>query len=102
MTKTVAAALLGIGLLASRAALAAEKTITLAVPGMDCAACPVIVKSSLEGVPGVVKAVVSYNDKTAVVTFDDQKTNPSALMAATAMWAIYRSSRADFRSDERV
>jgi periplasmic mercuric ion binding protein len=84
MTKTVAAALLGIGLLASAAALAAEKTITLSVPGIDCAACPVIVKSSLEGVPGVVKAVVSYNDKTAVVTFDDQKTNPPALMAATA------------------
>jgi mercuric ion binding protein len=84
MTKTVAAALLGIGLFASPAALAAEKTITLSVPDMDCAACPVIVKSSLEGVPGVVKAVVSYNDKAAVVTFDDQKTNPSALMAATA------------------
>jgi periplasmic mercuric ion binding protein len=41
------------------------------------------VLSSLEAVPGVVKAVVSYADKTAVVTFDDQKTNPSALTAAT-------------------
>jgi mercuric ion binding protein len=84
MKKLFAAALLGISLLASPTVYAGEKTITLAVPGMDCAACPVIVKSSLEGVPGVVKAVVSYNDKTAVVTFDDQKTNPSALMAATA------------------
>ena len=33
---------------------------------------------------GVVKAVVSYAEKTAVVTFDDEKTTPSALMAATA------------------
>ena len=83
MTKALAAALFGISLLASPAAYADEKTVTLAVPGMDCAACPVIVKSSLEAVPGVVKVVVSYADKTAVVTFDDQKTTPSALMAAT-------------------
>jgi mercuric ion binding protein len=90
MTRTLAAALLGIGLLASPAANAADKTITLAVPGMDCAACPVIVKSSLEAVPGVEK-VVSFAEKKAVVTFDDQKTTPSGLMAATAH-AGYQSS----------
>jgi mercuric ion binding protein len=84
MTKALATALLGISLLASPTAYAAERTVTLAVPGMDCAACPVIVKSSLEAVPGVAKVVVSYADKTAVVTFDDQKTMPSALMAATS------------------
>ena len=84
MTKTLAAALFGISLLASSAAYSAEKTITLAVDNMYCAACPITVKGSLEAVPGVVKAVVSYADKTAVVTFDDQKTTASALMAATA------------------
>ena len=84
MTKTLAAALFGITLLASPAAYAAEKTVTLAVPGMDCAACPIIVKSSLEAVPGVVKVVVSLADKTAVVTFEDQKTMTSVLMAATS------------------
>ena len=84
MTKTLAAALFGITLLASPAAYAAEKTVTLSVPGMDCAACPIIVKSSLEAVPGVVKVVVSLADKTAVVTFEDQKTMTSALMAATS------------------
>ena len=83
MTKTLAAALLGISLLISPAAHAAEKTVTLAVPGMDCAACPIIVRSSLEAVPGVVKVVVSFADKTAVVTFDDEKAAPSALIAAT-------------------
>jgi len=83
MTKTSAAALFGVSLLASSSAYAGEKTVTLAVPGMDCAACPIIVKSSLEALPGVVKAVVSYAKKTAVVTFDDQKTTLSALMAAT-------------------
>ena len=33
--------------------------------------------------PGVTKAVVSYADKTAVVTFDDAKTAVPALTAAT-------------------
>ena len=84
MTKALATALFGISVLLSPAAYAAEKTVTLAVPGMDCAACPIIVKSSLEAVPGVVKVVVSFADKTAVVTFDDQKTAPSALIAATS------------------
>ena len=46
-------------------------------------ACPITVKSSLEAVPGVTKAVVSYADKTAVVTFDDTKTAVPALTAAT-------------------
>jgi len=42
------------------------------------------VKSSLEAVPGVIKTVVSFADKTAVVTFDDQKTMTSVLMAAAS------------------
>jgi len=62
---------------------AGEKTVILAVPGMDCAACPLIVRSSLEAVPGVIKVVVSFAGKTAVVTFEDQVTDPSALTAAT-------------------
>jgi periplasmic mercuric ion binding protein len=83
MTRLIAAALLGISLIASSTVYAGEKTVTLAVPGMYCAACPITVKSSLEAVPGVVKVVVSLADKTAVVTFDDTKTAPPALMAAT-------------------
>ena len=70
MTKSFAAALLGLGLLASSPVFAGEKTVTLAVQNMYCTACPVTVKSSLEALPGVAKAVVSYENKTAVVTFD--------------------------------
>jgi len=83
MTRLIAAALLGISLIASSTGYAGEKTVTLTVPGMYCAACPITVKSSLEAVPGVVKVVVSLADKTAVVTFDDTKTAPPALMTAT-------------------
>jgi mercuric ion binding protein len=75
--------LFGLCLLASSAALAGEKTVTLSVENMYCSACPIAVKSSLEAVPGVAKAVVSYADKTAVVTFDDAKTAVPALISAT-------------------
>lgn len=83
MTKFLSAAFIGTGLLISSAAFAGEKTVTLAVQNMDCATCPFTVKSSLQAVPGVAKAVVSFADKTAVVTFDDAKTAVPALIAAT-------------------
>jgi mercuric ion binding protein len=70
-------------LFASSAASAAEKTVTLAVQNMYCAACPHTVKASLEAVPGVAKVAVSYNDKTAIVTFDDARTGVNALTTAT-------------------
>ena len=83
MIKSFTATLFGLSLLASSAALAGEKTVTLAVQNMYCSACPITVKSSLEAVPGVAKVVVSYADKTAVVTFDDANTTVPALITAT-------------------
>lgn len=83
MTKFFSAVLFVVGLLISPAAFAGETTVTLAVQNMYCAACPFTVKSSLEAVPGVATVVVSYADKTAVVTFDDAKTTVPALIAAT-------------------
>jgi mercuric ion binding protein len=74
---------LGIGLLASSSAFATERTITLAVKNIFCDACPLIVRKSLEAVPGVSKAAVSYKEKTAVVTYDDAKADVKALTAAT-------------------
>jgi periplasmic mercuric ion binding protein len=83
MMKSLAATLFSLSLLASSAAFAGEKTVTLTVQNMYCSACPITVKSSLEAVPGVAKAVVSYADKTAVVTFDDAKNAVPALISAT-------------------
>jgi periplasmic mercuric ion binding protein len=83
MIKSLTGTIFGLSLLASSSALAGEKTVTLAVENMYCSACPITVKSSLEAVPGVTKVVVSYPDKTAVVTFDDAKTTVPALTAAT-------------------
>jgi mercuric ion binding protein len=73
----------GLGMLASSSVLAAEKTITLAVQNMFCADCPFIVKKSLEAVPGVAKATVSFKDKTATVTYDDGKVDVKILTEAT-------------------
>ena len=71
-------------LAAALPALAATKTVTLAVPSMDCAMCPITVKKALKAVPGVSKIDVSLAKKDAVVTFDDAKTSVSALTKATA------------------
>jgi mercuric ion binding protein len=83
MNRLLAAATLMFAVLASATALAEQKTITLAVRNMDCADCPFIVKKSLERVPGVAKASVSFEDKTAIVVYDDSRADVTALTAAT-------------------
>src|SRR5262249_33620524 len=84
MRKFLAAALLAAGAAASpTAAFAAERTITLAVQNMTCALCPRTVKASLEAVPGVSKVVVSAQDNTAAVTYDESKARVDALVKAT-------------------
>jgi mercuric ion binding protein len=62
---------------------AAQKTVVLDVPGMTCSLCPITVKKALQKVNGVSRLDVSYERKEAVVTFDDAKTHPDALMQAT-------------------
>lgn len=83
MMKVLAHAAFALGIIASPAAMAADRTVTLAVNNMDCAACPSIVKGSLEAVPGVAKVAVSYKDKTATVNYDDAKVDVNQLTSAT-------------------
>jgi len=83
MNKILALAAFAVAIIASPAAMAADKTITLAVNNMDCAACPSIVKGSLQAVPGVAKVAVSYKDKTATVIYDDAEANVNHLTSAT-------------------
>jgi mercuric ion binding protein len=65
------------------AALAGEKTVTLSVPSMYCAACPISVRKALEKVPGVTNVKATFEPKEAVVTFDDAKTSIEKLQEAT-------------------
>ena len=67
----------------STPAWAATRTVTLAVPGMTCAACPITVKTALAKVAGVEKTDVSFERREAVVTYDDARTTVAALTQAT-------------------
>ncbi len=82
MKRLFTLAALGAGVLISGTAFAAEQTVKLAVSNMYCAACPSTVKKALSAVSGVTKAEVSYQDKSAVVTFDDQKASVQTLIDA--------------------
>jgi len=62
---------------------AATQTVTLSVPDMNCAACPITVKKALTKVSGVSKTEVSLDRREAKVTFDDAKTSVEALTRAT-------------------
>jgi mercuric ion binding protein len=69
-------------LLQSGLLLAAEQTVLLSVPDMNCPVCPITVKKSLQKVVGVKSVTVSYENKTAAVSFDDQKTDIKSLLKA--------------------
>lgn len=77
------AAIFALTLAFTAPAWAAIQTVTLAVPGMTCAACPITVKRALNKVEGVTQIDVNYGKKEAVVTFDDAKTTLKALTDAT-------------------
>ena len=91
MNKPLACAAFAIGIVTSSSAMAGDRTITLAVKNMDCAACPSIVKGSLEAVPGVARVAVSFKDKTATIIYDDAKAGVNQLTTATTK-AGYPSS----------
>jgi len=83
MNKHLSALALIVSMMPASAAFAGEHTVTFAVDNMYCASCPFIVKSSMAAVPGVAKVEVSFQAKTAAVIFDDAKTNPDAIAAAS-------------------
>lgn len=64
-------------------AWAAARTTTLNVSNMTCATCPITVKHALMKVKGVTRALVDFERKQAVVSFDDAVTTPAALIKAT-------------------
>ena len=63
---------------------ATPRTVTLDVKNMTCAVCPITVRKSLEKVAGVSAVKVDFAKRTAIVTYDPDKTKPEALTRATA------------------
>lgn len=78
------AAIMALAATLSAPAGAAVQTVTLAVPGMTCAACPITVKKALSRVDGVSQVAVNFDKREAVVTFDDARTTVHKLTEATA------------------
>lgn len=65
-------------------AQAADQTVVLNIPTMDCATCPLTIKMALLKVKGVSRAEVSYERREARVTFDDSVATVAALKKATS------------------
>lgn len=76
--------LVSIALLATSPAWAAQQSVTLSVPAMDCASCPITIKAALSRVPGVLAVKSDLATRQTTVAFDDAKTDVAALSKATA------------------
>jgi len=75
--------LLFLMMLTSLVAFAKPQTVTLNVPTMNCAMCPLTVERALKNVEGVIDADASLDAKQAIVTFDDAKVSAERLVEAT-------------------
>ena len=59
------------------------QTVTFKVAKMSCAACPITVRKSMEGVKGVTAVTIDFKAKTATVVFDPAKTNIEQIATAS-------------------
>jgi len=71
-------------LIALQPAFAAEKTVTLSVPGCKWAGTAARVGTILNGISGVSKVDTDSENHTATVTFDSEKTTVEAIKKALA------------------
>jgi periplasmic mercuric ion binding protein len=76
-------ALFLLALFAAGPAFADTQTVTLSVPTMSCASCPVTIKAALSMVPGVVSIKSDLTKRQTTVVYDDSKVNVAALSRAT-------------------
>lgn len=68
----------------SNFANAAEKTVVLSIPNMNCITCPITIEKSLEKVIGVKSVSASLENKEAVVIYDDEIAKLENLLNATS------------------
>ena len=59
-----------------------NESVTLDVKGMDCATCPITVKTVLKKQPGVTDVKVDFKKATAEITFDPDKVSREKLAQA--------------------
>lgn len=83
MKPSLALPLFALVLGVSLPAAAKQQTVSLNVPTMDCATCPITIKAALSRVPGVAKVKVSYEKREAVIVYDDAQATVADLKKAT-------------------
>lgn len=69
---------------------AGAQTLALKVSGMDCAACTVSIKKSVEKVPGVISADIDFDNQLARVVVGP-RTEPQAILKAVAAAGRYKA-----------
>jgi periplasmic mercuric ion binding protein len=60
-----------------------EQTVTMDIEKMSCTTCPLTVRIAMQRVDGVQEVDVDFESKTAVVTFDDDKTTAEEVAQAS-------------------
>lgn len=76
--------MLAVLMLPASLTIAAEKTITLSVPGMNCPSCPYMIEQSISFVDGVQSADAELETRICNVTFDDAVATVEDILGATA------------------
>lgn len=71
-------------LLVSVVSQAADRTITLSVPDMNCPSCPYMVEQSVNMVEGVQSAKAELKTRTCSVVYDDAVASIEDILGATA------------------
>ncbi len=61
----------------------AQQTVTLAVPGMTCAICPITVKKALLKLDGVIDVKSNLGKRETMVIYDDAKVKVATITRAT-------------------
>lgn len=62
---------------------AAQQIVTLSVPGMTCATCPITVKKALTRLDGVIDVKSNLTKRETTVVFDDTRVKVDTVMKAT-------------------
>ena len=62
---------------------AVQASSTFTIEKMTCAACPITVRKSMEGVEGVQKVTVDFSQKTATAIYDPAVTTIEQIAAAS-------------------
>jgi len=83
MNRLIITTILACSALMSLAAHAEEQTVEMNIEKMTCAMCPFTVRKAMQQVDGVHKVEVDYKKKTAVVTYDDTKTDTAEVAQAS-------------------